>query len=116
MLMMHSVMMMSLLLRMMFTVVLATPVRRIGMINHVNAEAGLASPDLDEITLGHTHLLLAGLMILMSSHGQTGAAIRVLKFPRPRRTRPRRSRCRTLLMFAGATTARLFFVDLRRIP
>lgn len=54
MLMMHSVMMMvPLLLGVMLGVMLAAPVRRVRVVDHVDAEARwLASPDLDDAALG----------------------------------------------------------------
>lgn len=66
MLMVHSVMMMvPLLLGVMLGVVLAATMRRVSMVNHVDAVAGrLASPDLGDATLGDTHLLAAALMMM----------------------------------------------------
>jgi len=75
MLMVHSVMMMMpLLLGVMLGVVLAAAMRRISVVNHVDAVAGrLASPDLDDATLGDTHLLAAALM--MMTRCQTAHAV-----------------------------------------
>lgn len=66
MLMVHSVMMMvPLLLGVVLGVVLAATMRRISVVNHVDAVAGrLASPDLDDATLGDTHLLATALMMM----------------------------------------------------
>jgi len=69
MLMVQSVMMMmmSLLLGVMLGMMLAAPVRRISMVDHVDAVAGrLASPDLGDAALGASRLLAALMMILMA--------------------------------------------------
>ncbi|KYN07680.1 hypothetical protein ALC62_01354 [Cyphomyrmex costatus] len=80
---MHSVMMMvSLLLGVMLGMVLAASVRRISVVNHVDAVARwLASPDLDDATLGDTHLLAA----LMMTRRQASRTI-PRRLPRHRRT------------------------------
>lgn len=91
MLMMHSVMMMvPLLLGVMLGVVLAAAVRRISMVNHVDAVAWwLASPDLGDAALGDTYLLTTAalMMILMTRRRQT---VRAVARCLPRRRR----RCR----------------------
>jgi len=69
MLMVHSVMMMvSLFLSVMLGMVLAASMRRVSVVNHVDAVARwLASPDLGDAALGDTHLLA-----LMMTRRQTG--------------------------------------------
>ncbi|KYN22939.1 hypothetical protein ALC57_04722 [Trachymyrmex cornetzi] len=71
--MVHSVMMMvSLLLGVMLGMVLAASVRRISVVNHVDAVARwLASPDLDNAALGDTHLLAAALMMTRRQTSRT---------------------------------------------
>lgn len=66
MLMVHSVMMMvPFLLGVVLGVMLAAAMRWISVVNHVDAVAGrLASPDLDDATLGDTHLLAATLVMM----------------------------------------------------
>ena len=73
MLMVHSVMMMvSLLLGVMLGMMLAASVRRISVVNHVDAVARwLASPDLDNAALGDTHLLAAALMMTRRQTSRT---------------------------------------------
>lgn len=73
MLMVHSVMMMvSFLLGVMLGMVLAASVRRISVVNHVDAVARwLASPDLDDAALGDTHLLAAALMMTRRQASRT---------------------------------------------
>lgn len=85
MLMVHSVMMMvSLLLGVMLGVVLAASVRRVSVVNHVDAVARwLASPDLGDAALGDTHLLAAALMV---TRRQAGRAV-TRRLPRHRRRR-----------------------------
>lgn len=98
MLMVHSVvMMMPLFLRVMLGVVLAAPVRRIGVIDHIDAEARwLASPDLDDTALGDARLL-AALMILMTRRRcQAGRAI-ARRLPRRHRRRVRLGRLLVVL-------------------
>ncbi|EFN79016.1 hypothetical protein EAI_12172 [Harpegnathos saltator] len=61
-------MMMPLLLGVMLGVVLAAPVRRVRVVDDVDAEARrLASPDLDDAALGDSQLLLATLFSILSS-------------------------------------------------
>lgn len=91
MLMVHSVMMMvSLLLGVMLGMVLAASVRRISMVNHVDAVARwLASPDLNYAALGDTHLLAAAaaataLMVTLMTRRQAGCAV-TWRLPRHRR-------------------------------
>lgn len=81
MLMVHSVMMMvPLLLSVVLRVVLAAAMRRISVINHVDAVAGrLASPDLGDATLGDTHLLA---LVMMMTRRQAAR-----RLPRHRRRR-----------------------------
>lgn len=95
MLMVHSVMMMvPLLLGVMLGVVLAAAMRRISVVNHVDAVAGrLASPDLGDATLGDTHLLAAALMMMtrrqaarrLSRHRRRRLGRRLLGVVSPRR-------------------------------
>lgn len=89
MLMVHSVVMMvPLLLDVMLGVVLAAAVRRVSVVNHVDAVAGrLASPDLDDAALGDTYLLAAAaalMMILMTRRRQAARAV-ARRLPRRRR-------------------------------
>lgn len=87
MLMVHSVMMMMMpfLLGMMLGVMLAATMWWISMVNHVDAVAGwLASPDLDDATLGDTYLLAAALM--MMTRRQTAHTV-ARRFSRHRRCR-----------------------------
>jgi len=75
MLMVHSVMMMvSLFLDVMLGMVLAASVRRVSVVNHVDAVARwLASPDLNDAALRDTHLL--ALMMTLMTRRQTGRAV-----------------------------------------
>lgn len=77
MLMVHSMMMMMpLLLGVMLGMMLAAPMRRISVVNHVDAVARwLASPDLDNAALGDTHLLAAALMMTLMTRCQAGRAV-----------------------------------------
>lgn len=69
-------MMMSLLLGVMLGMMLAASMRRISVVNHVDAVARwLASPDLDNAALGDTHLLAAALMMTLMTRRQTGRAV-----------------------------------------
>lgn len=83
MLMVHSVMMMvSLLLDMVLGVMFVAPVRRVSVVNHVDAVAGrLASPNFNDAALGDdAYLLTAALMMILVVRRQASGEV-ARRFP-----------------------------------
>jgi len=61
---------------MMLGMVLAAPVRRISMVDHVDAVAGrLASPDLGDAALGASRLLAAAALMMILMARQAGRTV-----------------------------------------